>query len=829
MTILTGQEERILKNEPIKMIVEEDKKIERGRLDRMLRGFRDKPPFASLERAKLFTESFKQTEGLPIVFRWAKALEHTLKNISIYIQPDELIVGRIGPSGRYGIIYPELQGSYLENAIKELPNQTKTPFSLSEDDIAIIRDELLPYWRGKSFLEIYSQFLPQATRKLMFKDDDIYTASFLLTQSNTIRHSLQWCLDYKKVLENGFNGIKEDAQKRINSLDVYSEDNNYEKIIFYKSVIIVCEAVVVYSKRYAQLAKEMAEKETNPKRSKELQEISKICEKVPGNPASSFREAIQSQWFTQLVSRLECLIGGIIGNGRIDQYLYPYYKKDIDKGQITSDDVLLLLGHLWLNIAQSVRVMISASEVKAYEGYIHFEQTSVGGLTREGEDATNELSYLVLESKKEFPLNYPDLSVRIHSQTPEAFLWKVSELIKEGTGFPKLYNDEEIIPFYLAKGEKIEDANDYTPTGCVDVRTINRHTYMPAGPWINLDAIFEMTLNDGVLKSLSCEPVGARTGDPREFNSYDDVWNAFKDQVEYIMKHAFIHQRIVEKIRPEAFASPMLSSLHDLCMEDGKDIQEGKIKNALSHGPDISLIGLGTVIDSLYAIKKLVYIDKLITMEEMLDALNNNFEGKEDLRQMCLNVPKYGNNIKEVDQIGREIEKLFVSISHKYTNLYGGKPQVKYVPITHHIPSGKVVKATPNGRKAGEMLSEGVSTSHGCDKKGVTVTLLSVANTKEINYTERGPRLLNIKLSPSVFAGREGTKKLMSLIRSWCDMKHWHVQFNIINQETLIAAQKDPEKYRNLMVRVAGYSAYFVELSKEVQDEIIARTSHQKI
>ena len=338
-----------------------------------------------------------------------------------------------------------------------------------------------------------------------------------------------------------------------------------------------------------------------------------------------------------------------------------------------------------------------------------------------------------------------------------------------------------------------------------------------------------MALNDGRINALGNKRLGIATGDPREFVTFEDVWNAFLLQLENAVVHALKLGYIIDTIRPQKIAAPLLSSLHDLCMKEGKDVNYGKIDGAISLGPQISIVGFGTVIDSLAAIKKLVYEDKVVTMDELLEALQNNFESKEVLRQMCLNAPKYGNGDPEVDQIGRDIEDFILGMFDRHINAYGGKPELMYVPITAHIPLGKIVGATPNGRRAGEPLSEGISPTQGADIYGPTVTLSSIAATKNTKYVNRAARLLNIKLSPQAVAGEEGTKRLASMIRTWCDQKHWHIQFNIINRDTLIAAQKNPEKYRNLLVRVAGYSAYFVDLSPQLQNEIINRTEHQHI
>lgn len=829
MQVLSPQEERIMQGQEFGLTTDEAK-AKRSRVNKMLQTLRGQAPRVSVERAKLFTDSFFETEGLPLVIRWAKGIENVANNIDLYIGPDELIVGRLsGHPGRYGILYPELESTCFTDPATIITSQKGESYILATEDANIIKDDLLSYWKGKTFRDTLFALLPEDTRDLVYRDGNMCSSACVLQETATLRHSLQWSLDYEKVLKKGFSGIKKEAENRLDSLSVFDSNNTYDKLIFYKAVIIVCDSIVNLARRYAKLAKSLAEKEGNEQRKKELQEIAEICEWVPENPPRTFREAVQSQWFVQLGSRIEQMHGGIIGNGRIDQYLYPYYKKDNEEGLITDDGVLELLECLWLKIAETPRFQPSAPGASIWEANAHYEQTTVGGQTPEGKDAANELSYLILRSKKEFPLNYPDLSVRIHSGAPQKFLMKVAECIKEGTGFPKLFNDEEVIPILLAKGATLEEARNWCPNGCTEPRLLNRNTYFSGTTWFNLGAVLEMALNDGIIKMLGNKRLGIATGDPRKFVNFEDMWNSFLLQLENAVVHALKLGYIIDTIRPQKISAPLLSSLHDLSMKEGKDVNYGKLDGAISLGPQVSIVGFGTVIDSLEAIKKLVFEAKAVTIDELLEALNNNFEQKEALRMMCLNAPKYGNGDSEVDQIGLYIENFILGIFDRHTNAYGGKPELLYVPITAHIPLGKIVSATPNGRKSGEPLSEGISPTQGADICGPTVTLSSIASTKNTKYMNRAARLLNIKLSPQAVAGEEGTKKLASMIRTWCDQKHWHIQFNIINRDTLIAARKDPEKYRNLLVRVAGYSAYFVDLSPQLQNEIINRTEHKYI
>ncbi|MBW1892369.1 MAG: glycyl radical protein [Deltaproteobacteria bacterium] len=811
------QEERIEHGEPIGL-VGDLAKTKRARIQKMLEGFRDRPIRLNVDRALLLTESMKDTEGQPMVLRWAKALSHILNNFPIHIGDKEIIVGSAGPPGRYAIVYPELQSAFVTNIHELNPSEPDEQLVITKEDIDVLKTKVIPYWQENQYSDAMMRALPDDTRPLMEK-------LLIVTPTATARSMLAWAHDYEKVLKHGIKSIKKEAEKKVALLDPLDTKNYVEKKPFLDAVILVCNALIIFANRYASLARSMAKEETDIDRKKELLEIAEICERVPENPARTFHEAVQSQWFIQTVSRLEQCIGGAVSNGRIDQYLYPFYKKDIDEGRITEDDALMLLESLWLGMAKNTEVYFQPGKVSYTDGYAHWEATTIGGQTKDGKDATNELSYLILQSKREFPLNYPDLSARVHSRTPDAFLYAICKTIKEGTGFPKVFFDEEIIPSLLAKGGDVGEANDYCIVGCTETKMLNREAVATGCAWVNLGAILEMAMYDGKLKAYNNEKIGISTGNPGKFISFDDVWNAFCLQAENIMKHTFIQQYVADTLKSQFIASPMFSMLHDLCLKDCKDIHSGPIKDAIYLG-FFDIMGFGTLIDSLAAIKKLVFDDKKLTMDELIEAMDANFEGKEAIRQMCLNAPKYGNNDPYADSIGHDIEEFFARLAHNHKTAFGGELDVRYVSITSHVPLGMVVGATPDGRNAFEPLSESISPSQGVDTKGPTATLTSIANTKCTEYKERAARLLNMKLTPAAVAGEEGTKKLMSLIRTICDMKMWHIQFNIINKETLIAAQKDPEKYKNLLIRVAGYSAYFVDLTPGLQNEIIKRTAH---
>ncbi|PKU24013.1 glycyl radical enzyme [Telmatospirillum siberiense] len=785
-------------------------------------------PSIDVERALYFTQSFKETEGQPLVLRWAKALQHIAANITVYIDDHQLLAGRVGKPGRYGILYPELDGDFLDQAVAELPHRVGAPFGITADEVQIVVEEIAPYWKGKTYHEALNAALPPDIHKLTYDDPEGLISRFIVNETSSFRSSIQWVHDYEKVLTRGFGDIRHEAEARLAALDPLSPRDEVEKKPFLQAVVIIADAIVHWAQRHAALAREQALAESDPQRRKELLELAEICEWVPERPARSFQEAVQSQWFTQMFSRLEQKTGTIISNGRMDQYLYPYFKADIERGVLTEDRALELIECMWVGLAQFVDLYISPAGGAFNEGYAHWEAVTIGGQTRDGRDATNELSYLFLKSKREFPLHYPDLAARIHSRSPQRFLWEVAETIKEGSGFPKLINDEEVVPLYVSKGATFEEAYDYAVSGCSEARMPNRDTYTSGGAYVNFAAALEMTLFNGRMLKYGDRPLGLETGDPATFETWEELWEAYKRQQLLFCKAAFTQQHIVCALRARHFAQPMGSALHDLCMKHCLDLHTPQIPDGINLGY-FECIGFGTVVDSLAAIKKLVFEDKKVSTTELIEALKTDFEGREPLRRLLRSAPCYGNNDPYADRIALDIDRVFVDYARKYSRELGIHNDIRYVPFTSHVPFGKVVSATPNGRKAFTPLSDGSSASHGADVNGPTAILLSNYETKNHGFRERAARLLNIKFTPKCLEGTEGTRKLVSLIRTFCDLKLWHVQFNVVNRETLLAAQREPEKYRSLIVRIAGYSAYFVDLSPDLQNDLIARTAHDTL
>ncbi|MBQ7370673.1 MAG: glycyl radical protein [Blautia sp.] len=824
--------EKVLSPQEARIREENEKKIRifkrPGRAASILAHIREEKPQIDVERGYYFTKSFQETEGEPLILRWAKALYLYAQNATVYIDDDQLLVGRSGKQGRYGILYPELDGNILKEAVEKLPIRDTSPFDITEEDARIVIEEIAPYWQGKTFHEDFASSLTEETTRLTYNPDKELTSRYIVNETASFRSSLQWVHDYEIVLKKGFLGIRKDAEEKLAQLDPDSPLDSCEKLPFLQAVITTSDAIILWANRHAKLAGELAEKEADPIRRRELTRIAETCSHVPANPARNFYEAMQSQWFTQMFSRIEQKTGTIISNGRMDQYLYPFYKKDKEQGLITDDEVQELFECMWVSMAQFIDLYLSDAGGAFNEGYAHWEAVTIGGQTKEGLDAVNELTYILLKSKREFPLNYPDLAARIHIGSPKRYLYEVAETIKAGEGFPKLINDEDVVPLLLSKGAAFDEAYDFSVSGCAECRMPNRDTYTSPNAYINFAAALEMVIYNGRMQKYGEELLGLETGNFEDFQSFDELLEAYLKQQRYFIRHAFIQQYQIIRLRAKHFASPLGSALHKLCRETCTDLHQPHIEGGIDLGY-FEYMGYATVIDSLSAIRKLVFEEKRITLGQLKTALEHNFEGYEAIRQLLLNAPSYGNDDPYTDTLGKLLDREAQEYTRRYGKELGVHMDLRLVPFTSHVPFGKVVSATPNGRLAYTPLSDGSSASQGADLNGPTAILLSNHATKNFDHNEHAGRLLNIKLSPTCVQGEEGTEKLVQFIEAWRDLKLWHVQFNVLNTDTLREAQKHPEKYRNLLVRIAGYSAYFTELSKDLQDDIISRTEQQAV
>lgn len=795
----------------------------------MLESFDCTPPYVDIERARYFTESMKQTEGQHLTLRWAKALMNVAQKMPVYIEDTQLIVGRLGTDkGRYGIVYPELDGDFYEGVLADFATRENPPIRIDKENIPVLLGEIGSYWKGKTYHHALFQNMPEFCRHNAYSDAEGLSPRYIVSESSSLRSSLQWVLDFDKVLKLGFAGVKADAMRRLEALDPENPADQLYKRPFLEAVALVCDAVVVFAHRHAALAREKAVAEKDPVRKQELLGIAERCEWVPEHPARTFHEAVQSHWFAQAFSRLEQRTGCIISNGRMDQQLISYYRQDIKAGILDEKKALEILGCMWCQMAQFIELPLSPGVMDTQAGFAHWEAVTIGGQTTEGLDATNELTYLLLKSKREFPTHYPDLAVRVHARTPQRLLWDVAETIKQGQGYPKLLNDEELIPRMLAKGAPASEVFDYVVSGCNETRLINRESYMSPGTQVNLGAALELVLRNGRLKKFGDELFTFETGDPCSFKTWEEFWDAYVKQQNNLIKSSFMLQDTIHHTRAKFFASPLASGLHSLCMDSCVDLNSDVAPEGALDIAFFDAIGFGTVVDSLSAIKTLVFEQKRLSMKELLEALDCNFEGKEDIQALLQGAPSFGNGDLEVDTLGRMLEKSALDFTARYAGKNGVQPlEIRTTSVTANVPHGKFVGATPNGRKAWMPLSDGSSPSHGSDRNGPTAVLLSQYQSTNWNAANRACRLLNMKMAPKTVEGEEGTKKLVDLIRAFINLRVWHLQMNIINRETLVAAQKDPQKYKNLVVRIAGYSAYFVDLSPGLQNDLIDRTEQE--
>ena len=784
--------------------------INDGRIKKLRERLLSKKPRINIERAKYYTESMKKTEGRPMIIRQAMALAHVLNNISINILPDELIVGTLlsGPPG--AILYPEGVGLSILPEIPGVKNRKLCPLDITDEDIRILKEEIAPYWMNKTLQAYGTSIMPRKTNELFW-----LASIFVLTEIAGISHV---AINYPRLLKTGFKGILQfvsDKIKRFEETKDYMPED-IEKAQFYKAAKIAAEAIIKFGKRYATKAEELADRETNENRKEELLEIAKICKKVPENPPETFHEALQFVWLTQVALHQENYEQAI-SMGRVDQYLYPYYVKDVEKGILDRDKAVELVA-CFLIKANELVPLFNSLVMEYFAGQPINMSITLGGMDENGNDAVNELTYVFLDAAKLVKMRQPNIHVRIHKNTSPQFLKYIAEYVKSGVNNIALFGDEVIIKVLKRLKIPEEEARNYSTIGCVEFAPFGNSFTSSDAALFNIAICLEFALNNGYSLILR-RKIGPETGDPRNFKSIEDVIEAFRKQVAYFVKHMCIGCNCLEIANQVIKPTPLLSLCVDGPLEQGRDITLGSAKyNFIG----VQMVGLADVADSLAAIDKLVFKEKKITMEELLEALRTNFEGREDLRQMLLNeAPKYGNDDDEADKFAQIVAQIYSEEVMRHINVRGGIFIPGAYPMTTFVPFGRFVGALPSGRKAREPLSNGVSPASGSERKGLTASMRSVTKVdyslypNGVSYT--------VTLPPDLFSGYEGTEKLAALIKTYFELEGMHMHFNVVDIETLIEAQKNPEKYRDLIVRVAGWSAYFVELTKDVQDQIIQR------
>lgn len=790
-----------------------------------------KPEIES-ERATLVTQSYQETENLPPVLRRAKALEKILKHLPITIRDHELIVGSATKNIRSASIFPEYSFNWVEKEFDSMEHRAADPFVVPKT-VAKDLHEAFKYWPGKTVSDLGNSYMSEEAKECV--------ATGVFTVGNYLNGGVgHLTVDYAKILKAGFRGVLNEAQTALDLQDKNAADYAKRKQ-FYNAIIIVYSAAINYAQRYAELAKKLAQSEIDITRKEELLLIAKNCNQVSEKGSSNFYEACQCFWFIQLIIQIEGS-GHSISPGRFDQYMYPYLKAD--KG-ISKEFAQELIDCIWLklNDINKCRDELSA---QAFAGYAMFQNLIVGGQTADGVDATNEVSYMCMEATAHVALPQPSFSIRVWQGTPDEFLFRSCEVIRLGLGLPAMYNDEVIIPAMQNRGVTLADARNYDIIGCVEPSVPAKTEGQHDAAFFNVAKILEVTLNNGRLNE---KQFGPQTGEAEDFKNLDEIIDAFQKQLEHFVRLLVESCNCADMAHAERAPLPFLAALVDDCIVKGKTVQEG---GAVYNFTGPQAFGVSDSADSLYAIQKQVFEDNKISMKQLKAALDANFDRPVDIKDIANGVirdqklhqnglintqihtdheairrlldstPSYGNDIDEVDLIARKCAQLYCLEVQKYKNPRGGQFQAGIYPVSANVMFGRYVGALPDGRIAQTPLADGVSPRQGKDTNGPTAAANSVA--KLDHFLASNGTLYNQKFLPSSLAGDNGLKNFSSMVRSYFDKKGMHIQFNVINRDTLIAAQAHPEQHKDLVVRVAGYSAQFVTLARDVQDDIISRT-----
>jgi formate C-acetyltransferase len=776
------------------------------RVQKLLDSYYAARPEVFAERAVLATEAYAQTEGLPIAIRRAKMMWHILSEITVLIRDGELIVGCKTPAILGSPLYPEVASDWVEEELDTIALREEAPFYLSDETKEALRAQVFDYWRGK---QVYNRIVEVLPSKIQQATDEGLFFHYYLNR--TIGHIT---VDYERVLNKGFLGLKAEVEEELGRID-YEKRGCLKKIHLLQALSLCCDAAIRFAEQYAEEAERLAAAEGDPVRRAELEQIAEICRWVPAHPARTFQEALQSFWFVHLILNLETN-SYAIGPGRFDQYMYPYYRADIEAGRLTREQAGELLACLWIKFNE-LTVVKEGGTAKASTTYNDFQNLNLAGQTIEGQDATNELSYLCVDVTGQLRLPQPQISVLISEKTPNRFLMKACEVICLGFGMPSVFNDDEKVQALLHKGKTLEDARLGGINGCVELVAPGKDNMASSG-YLSMPKCLELALNNGT-NPLTGTQLGPRTGDPHDFTSFDQLMEAFRQQLAHAIELKTVYDGIARQTYAEFCPVPFTSLLISDCLEKGRDYHDGGARYNL---PLICGVGTGTMADSLAAIKKLVYDDGKMSLEELVTVLQADFAGYERLRQMLLNrAPKWGNGDGYVDTLAHDVVEVFCDELGKHCNAEGVPYAANMIPTTTHIWFGSLSGATPDGRLAETPLSEGVSPVQGMDTNGPTAVVRSMAR---LDHARCCGTLLNMKFHPSALSGEEGLHKLAHLIRTYFKLGGHHMQFNVVSAETLRAAQEHPEEYRNVIVRVAGYSDYFVRLSRDLQDEIISRT-----
>ncbi len=768
-----------------------------------------------VQRARYITEYMK-SEGAwfePPVIRRAKAVAHVLRNLDVKIYPDELIVGGITSKQLGAIVYPEFISLLIWPELNTLAEKGENSLKIGDAEKDELDKVIFPYWQDKVVTDYAEDFTsPPAPIALLGR-----FGIFLLTEAGGISHTAP---DYETLLKVGLRGLTEETKGKIAKLDhsPSTDSEALKKRAFYKAVEIICEAVIEFAQRYRQEALRLAGAEKDPGSKSELEEIARICEKVPAGPAESFQEALQSMWFVEVALYQENYEQALCF-GRLDQYLYPYYQRDLERGALTEKRTVELLSCFYIKNSEFVPLFCDSIAL-FFAGFPANPSITIGGVTGDDLDATNQLSLRILDARKLIQTRHPNIHARVHKGSPPEYMQRVAELIQGGSGMPAVLNDEIIIPALVEKGIKQEDARDYTIIGCVEISVPRKTFGSTDAALMNLPVCLEMALNDGY-STVFQEQLGIRSGDPRRFKKMDDVINAFRKQVAYLVEQMVIGLNALSIAHEQLYPSPLLSSITDGCLNKGKDVTAG---GAVYNFTGVQGVGVADVADSLAAIDQLVFREKKVTLEQLVQTLKDNFAGHENLHNLIMKLPKYGNDEELPDKYARTVAEIFCKEVARHRNSRAGAYLPGFLTMTTHKGFGNFVGALPSGRKALETFANGLSPCDGWDRNGPTAYLKSVAKIN--NLLAANGVSVNIKFNPQNLTGDKGSQILNSLVKTYFELGGMQLQVNVVDKETLLDAQRHPEKHSGLMVRVAGYSAYFTDLMKEIQDEIIARTVH---
>ena len=776
-------------------------------------------PEICIERARIYTRVYQENEADPPILRRAKALARTLEEMSIFIYRDELLVGNQASKVRGAPIFPEYSWEWIVEEVDQFHLRKGDVFLIDEEAKKTLLEEIIPYWKGRTLYDRALRIIPP----FVLKAQEIGVIS---GRGNITSGDGHIIVDFPKVLRKGLPGIIEEAREKKEYLDP-ADPEYVKKSIFYEAVIIAFQGVVRFIERYARLASLEAQMAENYKRREELETMASILWSIASSPPSNFYEALQLVWFVHLVTQIESN-GHSFSLGRLDQYLYPYWRKDFEEGKIDVERTVELLQNLFVK-------MFTINKVRPWAhtqfgiGYTTYQNVTIGGQDRAGRDATNELTLLILKAVGGLKLTTPNLSARYHAASPRFYLEECAKVIRLGFGMPAMKNDEIIIPALMDKGASVEDARDYAIVGCVEAAVPGKWGYRNTGmTFLNVLKVLELALFEG-----RCPINGVclySTKSPKECHTFDEFYEEFKKQLAFYTKCEVLMDQgadiALEELVPDAFCSALVED----CLGRGKSIKEGGAVYDVISGP---FSGLANAANSLASIRKLIYEDGEVTWDEMLNALMENFEGSvgQMVRKKIMeSVPKYGNDDDYADQLARKVLGDYLEELKKYKNTRYGRGPIggnycgSTSNISANVPLGMAVGATPDGRRAHEPIAEGVSPFYGTEKRGPTAVMKSVSKLQTVKMIAQ---LLNLKFTPAVLSTEEGLQRLIDLIVTFFrDLKGWHVQFNVIDAKTLREAQRNPEKYQDLIVRVAGYSALFVALDPKTQEDIIRRTEH---